>query len=164
MSTAVYSVINTLWPLRVYCYLLHPLRREGHEDGPSPLLLLPRIFAACVAQTIVKVCRPDKVASHWASLSASLSGTRPQPCRTSATSVPCQAQPQVAVARLRKTAQAVKKLLGVVPRSARDVVAHLNRTSKIWWGRWSAPVGPRWGGPLVPPRVRRVVLCNVVLA
>eukprot|EP00964_Phaeocystis_antarctica_P028661 scaffold16175_cov63-Phaeocystis_antarctica.AAC.2 len=22
----------------------------------------------------------------------------------------------------------------------------------LWWGRWSAPVGPRWAGRMVPPR------------
>ena len=45
--------------------------------------------------------------------------------------------------------QAVKKLFcGVVPRSASDVVAHLNRASKIWLvGELVGAGGASLGGP-----------------
>ena len=46
-----------------------------------------------------------------------------------------------------------EKLLGVVPRSASDVVAHLKGVDNMvqgevvgWFVGWSAPVGPRWAG------------------
>ena len=37
-------------------------------------------------------------------------------------------------------------------RRGSDVVAHLKvKGVEIWWGRWSAPVGPSWAGRMVPP-------------